>query len=149
MYYKHVRGGKAFTEAEYHEMIEKKIEERLADEDELDDYLHSEYSVIEIFNFTDDDRARALREFKEDIRKRVEGYCSLAYHCFEGEPTNTRKVRITIKEYRTDIRELPESDFDGEDMLCSTLDRLRREYGEENDIVYVTDADTDKAYFEE
>jgi len=149
MYYKHVRNGKVLTEAEYHEMVEKKIEERLADEEEFDEYLHDEYNAIEIFNFTDDDRKRISKQFKEEVRKWVEDYYSCDYWRFEDEPTGTRKVRITIKEYRDDIRELPESDFDGEDIRYEALNRLHSEYGDEADIVYITDSDTERLYYEE
>lgn len=149
MYYRHRITGMTLTEAEYRERVEKRIKERLADEEEFDDYLHDEYNAIEIFNFTDEDRDRVSKQFKEDVRKWVEESYSCDYRCLEGEPTDIRKVRITIKEYRTDIRELPQSDFDGEDMRYETLSRLRIQYGDDADIMCIEDVDTDMVYYEE
>lgn len=67
---------------------------------------------------------------------------------YKHRMTDTRKIRITIREYRDDIRELPESDFKGDYMREEALAKLQREYGEEVDIVHIADVDTDEQYFD-
>lgn len=67
---------------------------------------------------------------------------------YKHRMTDTRKIRITIREYRDNIRELPESDFKGDYMREEALAKLQREYGEEVDIVHIADVDTDEEYFD-
>lgn len=147
MYYKDFYNGKVLTEQEYHDEIKKRINARLEDSDEFDEFLHDEYCVLDIFNFNDDDRKEARRKFEEDVRKNVEWWFRVQYRECQGEPTNKRKICINVRETREVIRELPESNFDEDGNIDGdVLDDILREF-EEVVSIYGEDEDP-RTYYE-
>ena len=146
MYYKDFYTGKVLTELEYLNEIKKRITERLEDSDEFDDFLHDEYSALDIFNFTDDDREEVRRNFEEEVQKYVRMDFEGRYRKCQGEPSNTRKICINVRETREVIRELPESNFDEDGLIDGdVLDDILREF-EEVVSIYGEGEDTSTYY---
>lgn len=59
------------TEEEYEKRINARVEKTLKDEDAFEEwkkeYLESNYSASEIFDFTEEDKERVLADIKTDI----------------------------------------------------------------------------------
>lgn len=63
--------GEVLTEAELDAKIESEATKNVADDDEFAEWLRDEYTAIDVFNFTEDDRVRVLDEWTACCRERA------------------------------------------------------------------------------
>ena len=77
--------GEVLTETELDAKIESEARKSVADDDEFAEWLRDEYTAIDVFNFTEEDRANVLDEWTAVCSERASVELMEEYELVEKE----------------------------------------------------------------